>query len=549
MLLSRLLRGGLLVLPLLASPLQAADPKAKKPSEFLDVTPRIQVEFTEGLRSPEATSHEVFVTLTNSSKTALNGPLAIVLDKRAEQTFTFAWHSDTFADGQQYHALTDIDETLKSQEASRRRKIYLKTAEPLTARQREAFTLSLKVVQLSEEHLASKKPVDEQVAGKKYDRAELDRALEIQDRAAEKILSEHREVGMVSLGEDDAGNLQIQVHAEHRGAARGLPGNVEGVPVQTIVSGTFRHFAAPKPSGIILPKPPAGAAPKSPVVASPKAPVKPFAPGGPPPLPSGTILYPNPIPIGVTAFNSDDGCASGTFGCRLVDRAGNLYMLSNNHVFSAQNAGVVGETIVHPSPGDNACVDGGVVGVLSQFKFVVTVANTATLNVATMPINYMDAAIAITNEASAGFATPTGAYGTPGNTNVTSPAIKTVLRKMGRTTGFTKGFLAGLNGKVIIGYGGGNNVARFDRCLVIQTSQSGTFGAPGDSGSLVVTQNGNLPVGLLFAGSSAQTLLNPINLVTLNFNVSVDNGTKQYVSGASGRTGVALGPKQNGVDR
>ena len=38
---------------------------------------------------------------------------------------------------------------------------------------------------------------------------------------------------------------------------------------------------------------------------------------------------------------------------------------------------------------------------------------------------------------------------------------------------------------------------------------NGTFSAGGDSGSLIVTQRGNNPVGLLFAGSSQFTFATP----------------------------------------
>ncbi len=53
----------------------------------------------------------------------------------------------------------------------------------------------------------------------------------------------------------------------------------------------------------------------------------------------------------------------------------------------------------------------------------------------------------------------------------------------------------------------------------------GEFSAGGDSGSLIVTHDGNKnPVGLLFAGSSTRTLANPIDLVLSSFGVTVDDG-------------------------
>jgi len=53
----------------------------------------------------------------------------------------------------------------------------------------------------------------------------------------------------------------------------------------------------------------------------------------------------------------------------------------------------------------------------------------------------------------------------------------------------------------------------------------GTFSGGGDSGSLIVTNDDNKnPVGLLFAGSTARTLANPIGDVLSRFGVTIDNG-------------------------
>jgi PKD repeat protein len=51
----------------------------------------------------------------------------------------------------------------------------------------------------------------------------------------------------------------------------------------------------------------------------------------------------------------------------------------------------------------------------------------------------------------------------------------------------------------------------------------GTFSAGGDSGSLIVTQSGHNPVGLLFAGSSTRTIANRIQAVLAWFDVTIDS--------------------------
>ncbi len=98
-------------------------------------------------------------------------------------------------------------------------------------------------------------------------------------------------------------------------------------------------------------------------------------------------------------------------------------------------------------------------------------------------------------------------------------SINEKLRKYGRTTQQTKGFVWATNVTVDVNYGG-PGVARFVRQIMIKGN--GTFSAGGDSGSLIVTQRGNNPVGLLFAGSSQFTFANPIDDVHAAFGVTID---------------------------
>src|SRR3989441_7323249 len=100
------------------------------------------------------------------------------------------------------------------------------------------------------------------------------------------------------------------------------------------------------------------------------------------------------------------------------------------------------------------------------------------------------------------------------------------VQKYGRTTKLTHGQITGINATVDVCY----EVfiifcvksARFVDQLVIEP---GSFSGGGDSGSLIVTDDQNKnPVGLLFAGSSTQTIANRIDLVLNNFGVHVDGG-------------------------
>ncbi len=100
------------------------------------------------------------------------------------------------------------------------------------------------------------------------------------------------------------------------------------------------------------------------------------------------------------------------------------------------------------------------------------------------------------------------------------------VQKYGRTTKLTHGQITGINATVTVCYevffGFCIKAARFVDQLVIEP---GTFSGGGDSGSLIVTDDGNKnPVALLFAGSSTQTIANRIDLVLNQFGVTVDGG-------------------------
>ena len=80
--------------------------------------------------------------------------------------------------------------------------------------------------------------------------------------------------------------------------------------------------------------------------------------------------------------------------------------------------------------------------------------------------------------------------------------------------------MADINAIVDVGYD--NGTARFVDQIII-TGSAGAFSGSGDSGSLIVTQVGNNPVALLFAGNSTITVGNPIDLVLDRFNVTIDD--------------------------
>jgi len=97
------------------------------------------------------------------------------------------------------------------------------------------------------------------------------------------------------------------------------------------------------------------------------------------------------------------------------------------------------------------------------------------------------------------------------------------VKKQGTTTCLTTGTISAVGAHGKIKYGGGK-VANFVNQIIINVQD---FGGPGDSGSLIVTQD-TCPqaVGLLFAGSvdQSQTIANPISSVLNKLHVSMTGG-------------------------
>ena len=82
--------------------------------------------------------------------------------------------------------------------------------------------------------------------------------------------------------------------------------------------------------------------------------------------------------------------------------------------------------------------------------------------------------------------------------------------KSGRTTGVTRGKIVGLNSTTRVGYGEGT--ATFVDQIILKNNQGRDMSGPGDSGSLILTDDLR-PLCLLFAGGGGTTIANPIKYV------------------------------------
>lgn len=245
-----------------------------------------------------------------------------------------------------------------------------------------------------------------------------------------------------------------------------------------------------------------------------------------------------PVAIGVSSSPLDSTCApsancySGTLSCRLKAKDGSgYYALSNNHVFANLNQNPIGTRIMQPSSGELAifcaCIDENEIGTLYRYKDI-----DFSLNF--RQPNRIDAAIIKTTPDLVGRSTLPDGYGTPRKYTIKTAQLGMNVMKYGRTTGFTKGRIVGLNTFVAVGTGSG--LAIFAGQITVR-GVGGTFAAPGDSGSLVVDKD-RFPLGLLFAGGGQLVELNPIQRVLDEFNMEIDGDDSLDfpVPGKSGNT-------------
>jgi hypothetical protein len=231
-----------------------------------------------------------------------------------------------------------------------------------------------------------------------------------------------------------------------------------------------------------------------------------------------------PAPAGFSVGHPD--ITAGTIGARVRDALGRVYILSNNHVLANSNDATLGDAEYQPGPFDGG-TSGDQIATLTDFQ---------TISFSSNATNTIDAAIARSSTDLLDNATPADeGYGMP-NATIYGDAngdglfddrnvlLGLDVQKYGRTTRLTHGQITGVNATVLICYEVIEftciKVARYVDQLII--SPAG-FSNGGDSGSLIVTDDGNLnPVALLFAGSSSVTIGNRIDLVLNRFGVAID---------------------------
>ena len=270
-----------------------------------------------------------------------------------------------------------------------------------------------------------------------------------------------------------------------------------------------------------------------------------------------TLTVPNqstqakPVDLGSSGSNVHDTstsgmnitCCGGTLGA-LVARGGTQYILSADHVLARSGAGTAGDPIVEPGLIDTNCSSSQTTTVanLTQGSFNLQNPTSATVDAAIAQVvsgavNSSGDILLLGSSADArGVPVP----GAPNGGNGQAASVNLAVAKSGRTTGLTCSTVSATNVSVSVTYTT-NCDGSGTKFTVIYNNQvdvlGGDFSGGGDSGSLIVTQSNATPVALLYAGSSTDTVGNPVSGV-LNFFASGGNAVS-FVGAA--RTGSVIG--------
>jgi hypothetical protein len=213
-------------------------------------------------------------------------------------------------------------------------------------------------------------------------------------------------------------------------------------------------------------------------------------------------------------------CCGGTLGS-LVQINGTQYILSNYHVFESDIVGggnnrvaTTGDSIIQPGLIDVGCNAANAQNVASLQKK------------SSLPGSNVDASIA---QATSAIVRTDGAILEIGtiSSNTVGASLMQAVKKSGRTTGFSRSTVSGLNATVSVAYdnecAGGAAFSRTFTGQIIINNRGSKFLAGGDSGSLMVEDVSTNPraVGLLFAGSSTLAVANPIGEVLSFFGATM----------------------------
>ena len=318
----------------------------------------------------------------------------------------------------------------------------------------------------------------------------------VQDRSTADLMSVPGVVGTATgLASDGRIAILVYLKEEQRTSvkgkgisARGIPAEIDGIPVVTQVTGEFRAMRGGGGGGV-----------------------------------SHTAVQSFPIQLGTSGgwrYDLANGyCCGGTLGS-LISKGGSQYILSNYHVLYAD---IVSGGNSRTAQAGDPVIQPGLIDVNCNAANANDVANLVA-NGGSLPGANIDAGIA--QVISGRVSSQILEIGSISATTV-GASINQAVKKSGRTTGLTRSKVSGLNATVNIQYenecaGGASFVKQFTGQIVIANNGS-KFLNSGDSGSLMVQDVTTNPraVGLLYAGGGGIAVANPINAVLSHLGASM----------------------------
>ena len=195
---------------------------------------------------------------------------------------------------------------------------------------------------------------------------------------------------------------------------------------------------------------------------------------------------------------------TGTLGAFMTNES-ETFALSNNHVFAACNHTPVGMPILAPAAGDarpsrpspsEVCV----------LRDVVELQSGTPSLVAPMEVDAAFGEVRDPGTVSSWQGDDATGYDTP--STISEPSVDLKVKKVGRTTGLTHGVVeAFVPHLMVVGYAASEfkGSVWFRRIWLVKSTNKLPFAEPGDSGSLVVTEDGSTAVGLVFATTGQST--------------------------------------------
>ena len=240
-----------------------------------------------------------------------------------------------------------------------------------------------------------------------------------------------------------------------------------------------------------------------------------------------------PAPGGVSIGHRD--ITAGTLGC-LVQKNGQKFILSNNHVLANSNQAEIGDPILQPGPYDGGTYPNDHIANLEDFVPINIIGVPSDCSIATGTAVFLNGIAkllgssvqlqaidqqALENLVDAAIARPLNPQdvsdeilqiGTIEGTAIGELGM--AIKKSGRTTALTTGSIDQVDVTVNVQYGQGQIAMFADQLMAGAMSQGG------DSGSAVLN-DGNRLVGLLFAGSDTTTVINRIENVFSALGVSL----------------------------